>query len=582
VSVRYDPLLCRALAAELEAALGRQPLGRLYLDREQRAAILAPRRGPALVMLLHPEAGFLLRREEWGALPTTINLKGLAVGACEAPPDERSISLRLESGTVRKHLVLELQTNQWNLVLVDDASDTIEAVLWTRRSGERMLRQGAAYTPSRSRRRFAEAIPTLTEWMEAVAGLETAEPAERRAFLLREIACTSAINVDHVIGTAESGADSNSSWAEQAWERYAALRDGDAGGAMAKDSDGRGTHLLSRSWGAQPYVSDLGEPDATPVGSVLDGLEAAFDVWKQPPDGGSDRSRLARAATAQEPEVAALLLALEARREKAERRLGALRRELEKGPHPEELRAIGNLLLARISEVSRGTRSVTLTDFDGSQREIELDPRREPAENASGYYEQAARRERAEAALPARIAELDSEIARLVDAIEALPEHGVSDEAWALAGGRPEGPVAAPGGAEPPRLPYRRLVTSGGLEVRIGRGSRDNDELTFRHSAPEDVWLHARQSPGAHVILRWGRRDENPPQRDLIEAAIAAAVNSEARHSKTVAVDWTRRKHVRKPRKAPLGTVAPDRVKTLFVEPDEALLKRLAERSGAG
>jgi predicted ribosome quality control (RQC) complex YloA/Tae2 family protein len=125
-------------------------------------------------------------------------------------------------------------------------------------------------------------------------------------------------------------------------------------------------------------------------------------------------------------------------------------------------------------------------------------------------------------------------------------------------------------------------VTSGGLELRIGRGSRDNDELTFRHSAPDDVWLHARQSPGAHVILRWGRRDENPPQRDLVEAAIAAAVNSEARHSKTVAVDWTRRKHVRKPRKAPPGTVVPDRVKTLFVEPDEALLRRLSERSGAG
>ena len=124
MSARFDPLLCQALALELGAVFGRQPLGRLYLDREQRAAILAPRRGQALVMLLHPEAGYLLRREESGPLPTAINLKGLTIGACEAPADERSISIRLEGGAVRKRLVLELQTNQWNLVLVDDENPT--------------------------------------------------------------------------------------------------------------------------------------------------------------------------------------------------------------------------------------------------------------------------------------------------------------------------------------------------------------------------------------------------------------------------------------------------------------------------
>lgn len=566
MSVRFDPLICRALAAELSTHFGRQPLGRLYLDREQRAAILAPRRGQALVMLLHPGVGYLLRRDEWGPLPTTINLKGLVIGGCEAPPDERWISIRLRSGAVSKRLVLELQTNQWNLILVDDTSDLIEAVLWTRRSGQRLLRQGVAYVAPRSGRRFASSAPTAVEWTEAVGGLE---PAERRSFLLREIAYTSAINVDHIVGPgeAEQPANEDGEWADHAYARYMALRD---------RASGRADHLLDRSWGPQPYVSGLGESDATPVGSIMDGFETAFDHWRHAAAGAGDHAPIARAATAAEPELGALLAALEARLAKSERRLGSLRRELEKGPHPEALRAIGNLLLARISDVPRGARSVTLTDFDGSEREIELDPQREPAENASGYYERAARRERAEQALPSRLSDLEAEIERLGEAIEALPERGPSEEAWALAGGRPEDPTATPEGAEPPRLPYRRLVTSGGLELRIGRGSRDNDELTFRHSAPDDVWLHARQSPGAHVILRWGRRDENPPQRDLIEAAIAAAVNSEARHSRTVAVDWTRRKHVRKPRKAPPGTVVPDRVKTLFVEPDESLLRRLS------
>ena len=563
MSVRFDPLLCRALATELSSVFSRQRLGHLYLDAGRRAAILAPRRGPALVMLLHPEAGFLLRRDEWGPLRTAISLKGLTIGACDAAPDERSISIRLGSATAGKRLVLELQTNQWNLVLVDVPTGVIDAVLWTRHSGERTLRQGLVYVDPRSHRRFADAAPGPAEWTDAV---ESLEPSERRGFLLRHIAYTSAINVDFIIGTGEP---SDGGWAERALARYAALR-----GAS-------GPCALNRSWGAQPYVSALGEPDATPVETLLDGFEAAFGIWREATDGG-DRERIAGAATEAEPETGALLAALEAKRDRSRRRLGALRRELNRGPRPDELRAIGNLLLARMAEVPRGTRSVTLIDFDGSRRTIELDPRREPADNASAYYEQASRRERAEQALPSRLAELEREIADLEQAIDAVPESGPSERAWALAGGRPDGPITAPGRAEMPRLPYRRLMTSGGLELRIGRGSRDNDELTFRHSAPEDVWLHARQSAGAHVILRWGRRDENPPQRDLVEAAIAAAVNSEARHSKTVAVDWTRRKHVRKPRKAAPGTVVPDRVKTLFVEPDASLLRRLGAGPASG
>ena len=78
------------------------------------------------------------------------------------------------------------------------------------------------------------------------------------------------------------------------------------------------------------------------------------------------------------------------------------------------------------------------------------------------------------------------------------------------------------------------------------------------------------------MILRWERRDQNPPHADLTEAAVLAALHSEARHSGMVAVDWTRRKYVRKPRKAPPGAVVPERVTTLFVEPDPAVAERLS------
>jgi predicted ribosome quality control (RQC) complex YloA/Tae2 family protein len=277
----------------------------------------------------------------------------------------------------------------------------------------------------------------------------------------------------------------------------------------------------------------------------------------------------------------ALRTALVRRRRRVRKRLGALTREFEDTGDPEESRSIGNLLLARLSELpARGTARVELTDFDGSLRAVELDPALDIAANARAYFEEAARRERARAKLPTKIAAAERELARVGEALERLEAEGLSDSLWELAGGRPvPGSRRDPASADEP-LPFLQLRSSGGLEIRVGRSARANDRLTFAYSAPDDIWLHARQVQGAHVILRWGRRDENPPKKDLLEAALVAAVYSGARHSGSVAVDWTRRKHVRRPRKAAPGTVVPDRVKTLFVEPDEDLVKRLKSRAG--
>ena len=87
--------------------------------------------------------------------------------------------------------------------------------------------------------------------------------------------------------------------------------------------------------------------------------------------------------------------------------------------------------------------------------------------------------------------------------------------------------------------------------------------------------MHARDVGGAHVVLRWTDRDANPPASDLREAAVLAALHSRARTSGTVPVDWTRRKYVRKPRKAKPGLVHIERAKTIFVQPSPDLERRL-------
>jgi predicted ribosome quality control (RQC) complex YloA/Tae2 family protein len=124
--------------------------------------------------------------------------------------------------------------------------------------------------------------------------------------------------------------------------------------------------------------------------------------------------------------------------------------------------------------------------------------------------------------------------------------------------------------------PFRTYRSSGGLDIWVGRGAESNDTLTFHESSPRDVWLHARDAAGAHVVLRW-TSDDPPPARDLEEAAVLAAWHSKSRGSGLVPVDWTRRKYVRKARGGAPGLVLVQRSETIFVTPDERVERRLRD-----
>jgi predicted ribosome quality control (RQC) complex YloA/Tae2 family protein len=112
-----------------------------------------------------------------------------------------------------------------------------------------------------------------------------------------------------------------------------------------------------------------------------------------------------------------------------------------------------------------------------------------------------------------------------------------------------------------------RTFTVGGYEVLVGKGSRDNDELTFDVAAGPDVWLHTGgETPGSHVVVRNPSGGEVP--REVVEGAAAlAAWYSKARGAPFVKVDWCRRSDVFKPRGAPAGLVELKRHKTIKVKP---------------
>ncbi|MDQ6886772.1 MAG: NFACT RNA binding domain-containing protein [Gemmatimonadota bacterium] len=171
---------------------------------------------------------------------------------------------------------------------------------------------------------------------------------------------------------------------------------------------------------------------------------------------------------------------------------------------------------------------------------------------------------------------LFSEVRSMERALLRLPER------IALMESREKAPSARPRPASrgsrrqnaPTSLPYRSYRSSGGLDIWVGRGAASNDELTFQTAAPDDVWLHARDASGAHVVLRWQHEDP-PPARDLMQAAQLAAWYSRSRGSAVVPVDWTRRKYVRKPRGAAAGLVLLSRSKTLNVRPSAEVERSL-------
>ena len=139
---------------------------------------------------------------------------------------------------------------------------------------------------------------------------------------------------------------------------------------------------------------------------------------------------------------------------------------------------------------------------------------------------------------------------------------GPSSSEPALAGDRKQ--VAAK------RIPgTRRYLSSDGFEILVGRTSNDNDHLTFKIARPNDLWLHAADYGGSHVVIRRQTRKEVPHQT-IIEAAQLAAYFSQAKKDPKVDVHYTERKFVTKPKGAKPGLVRLQRFKNIIVEPKEA------------
>lgn len=269
-------------------------------------------------------------------------------------------------------------------------------------------------------------------------------------------------------------------------------------------------------------------------------------------------------AEAKKPVVAALD---EARR-KMQAKLSSLEAGLRDESERDALRQSGELILAYQYTIKAGQRELRAQyEVDGPELVIALDPTLKPLENAQRYLEEYNRAKRAQAGVPRLIAETQTELdylAQLAVDLELASNWNEIDEVLqALQGRGLAGEVRrrAGGGARSGPL---RLVKDGYI-LWVGRNSRQNDLVTFKHGRPDDWWLHARGVPGAHVVLR---NDGRRIPESLLEAAAAIAAHySASRGEARVLVDRTRCKYVKKIKGGGPGMVTYRNEETISVAP---------------
>ena len=275
-----------------------------------------------------------------------------------------------------------------------------------------------------------------------------------------------------------------------------------------------------------------------------------------------------------------------ASRAKAARRLLAKRRvEAERGAHAAKLRAEGDLLQGAFHLLKRGLASIEVPDWHrgGEPVVVALDPALAPAEQVERLYRAARRATRAGEAAALRIPEAEARIDALTRALARLPEARSVDDVHDIRDGlprelRPRVARAAAKSVESRARPWRTYVTGKGIRILAGRGARENDELTLRHANGNDVWLHVRGRPGAHVVVRGPGPSPSPELLRL--AAQVAMAHSGVPDGEAADVAWTRAKYVQKKKGMAPGRVLVTQERVLHLRADRSALDGL-ERSAS-
>ncbi len=264
------------------------------------------------------------------------------------------------------------------------------------------------------------------------------------------------------------------------------------------------------------------------------------------------------------------------------RKLELQKKELADSQDRETLRRRGDIVTANLYAIRRGQtllRAVDFYDPDMKETEIRLDPALSPQQNAAKLYKDYQKAKNAEKVLTEQIEKGSIELDYLGSVLDALSRAESERDVTAIRQELQEGGyIRQTERKKQMKLPAAKPMvfrSSQGFTIYVGRNNQQNDRLTCKEAAKNDIWLHTQKIHGSHVIIETG--GAAVPDETVTEAMILAAYYSQARDGQNIPVDYTAVKNVKKPAGSKPGMVIYDHYATGYVTPDAALIEKLKE-----
>ncbi len=261
--------------------------------------------------------------------------------------------------------------------------------------------------------------------------------------------------------------------------------------------------------------------------------------------------------------------------DRCEKKIALFNDKLREVSDREKLQLYGELITANIYCIPTGSKSARVLNYYSENEEyidIPLNEHKSVQENAQKYYKQYAKAKSTHLNVTQQLKDTIAELEYL-QSVQIMLENCSSrqeidevrqeliDQGYIRASAR-----NAKKKQDKPSSPLE-YTSSDGFQIFVGKNNKQNDLLTLKQAASYDIWLHTKDAPGSHVIIRTERREV--PDSTLLEASILAAYHSSAKMSYNVPVDYTIVKNVKKPSGAKPGMVIYESFKTIYVTPEE-------------
>ncbi|AOM12519.1 Rqc2 family fibronectin-binding protein [Bacillus thuringiensis] len=263
---------------------------------------------------------------------------------------------------------------------------------------------------------------------------------------------------------------------------------------------------------------------------------------------------------------------------KNEKKLIKLKKTLQDAGKADKYQLFGELLTANMYALKKGDKDIEVVNYydeNGGTVKITLDPLKTPSENAQRYFQKYQKAKNSVVVVEEQIEKTNEEILyfdSLLQQMEAASSKDIEEIREELA---EEGYVRNRKTKNAKKKPTKpvldKYLASDGTEIFVGKNNKQNDYLTTKFARRDEIWLHTKDIPGSHVVIR----SLEPAEETLLEAAKIAAYYSKAKESSSVPVDFTKIRHVKKPSGAKLGFVTYDNQQTVYVTPDADIVMKL-------